>query len=164
MRPADALYRSLTGRSRKSEQSYQAAMSELERQHGSKKAAAAAAGVADRTWRDWRAGTHRPSKAHRSGLQRAQREARLRPSKADALGGVAGAGGVVAKVTGQIRCSSDSRNRSVSVPLPDDLAQQILTAYEAGDDAAMEAALQEAVDEAFGRSVELEDVSSVQLA
>jgi hypothetical protein len=86
-------------------------MSELERAAGGKGAAARMAGVSERSWRDWRRGTHNPSRLSAERLRGAVRRARLSPGRETKLRDFRGA----VTITGKFRVSKDVRMRKVKM-------------------------------------------------
>jgi len=155
----DALFRALAPSRRAADeaqrQTLRQQMDALEREHGSAKAAAGAAGVSRSTWWRWRSGRQAPRPGSAQGVRAAQR-ARLVPPAAQrqaarATAPTRDAGGV--RVTGMFTVSADRRQRSVVISSGDgrDHVRQARVAFMVGDDATAEAELQAAVNAAFGQ-------------
>ena len=117
MTPEAAAYQLVTGgRSLSGERasSVAARMTELEQAAGSKQGAARLAGVAPRTWRDWRRGTHAPSRASAERLRGALRRVRVDPRREARLRRF-GSGGVTIRIKGRFRVSEDERDRTLNL-------------------------------------------------
>lgn len=133
----DAIYRALTGRSREEEPTdLRGRMAEMERIHGSKRAAAEAAGVSKSTWWRWGSGRQRPKPASSQRVERAHRrslvpESRRREVLASTMRG-AGSGGIT--ISGYDTYDGRSRTLYVGRHVDEGRASALLAAYEAGAD------------------------------
>jgi hypothetical protein len=136
----DAFRRALTGRTAWGERGLRRPMADLERLHGSAKAAARATGVSPSTWWRWKTGRAQPRSVNRQRLVGAQRRAHVPAgTRRRALRSTGAAGGLT--VTGYD--SYDNRDRTLPLGrlLPAGATAGLVAAFEAGDDAAARAEL-----------------------
>lgn len=75
---SDGLYSALTGGQKQSTESFSRFLKEMKATHGSRRAAARAAGVSESTWRRWEKGA-KPKADNRGKIMKAGRENRLSP-------------------------------------------------------------------------------------
>lgn len=162
MRPGEAVERALTGRSPRTAHGVTPrSLGELERAYGGPKGAAAAAGVSRETWRRWRLGTQKPKASSVTAMEAAVRRARLAAGRRRRLL----SGKPLIRLAGDYRVSNDMRHREL-----DDEAlapsqgqfEDLITAYERGDDAAMEAGLNAIVGN-YVPGMVIEDVTGIWL-
>lgn len=136
-------------------------MADLEREHGSAKAAAAAAGVTRSTWWRWKAGKQAPRRGTARRARMVQRDrvvpdSRQRQAAKATRPGRFG-GGV--RVAGTFTVSADTRYRSVLIDSPGGRQHARLSyvAAMAGDDETADAEMREALSDAFGVEVDVSD-------
>lgn len=145
MRPAEAVYRALTGRSpRTGVDMSPATLRELERAYGGVTKAAAAAGVSRETWRRWRAGTQTPRPANLERMQAAVRRERLAAGRRSRLL----RGRPQMMVSGYMTVSSDTRHRALAtedlMPSQGQIAE-LIDAYDADNADRMERGLNDII-------------------
>lgn len=135
-------------------------LAELERLAGGKKEAARAAGVSDETWRRWRNGSQKPSRGKLEGLESALRRGRLRPGREGRLRRP----GAAVTLSGRVRVSNDSRDRTIDLAAMGDLdLDALVDAYLAGDEELQQKLIQDAVD-TYVPGMEIEDIHGLTIS